>query len=125
MDPTPRDSNVTPLAEGMTVTLPAGKKFPVMAVLVWQLPDHPPPLLTIASASFTLRRNGETVFTAPSYSFVMQSQPGTLVYVMSGIGDHPDQDAELLRTLKAMYAKPSASIQDLRQRLEASLPPSA
>lgn len=123
MDPKSQAGQKSLLPEGVTVTLPAGKRSPVMAVFAWQLPDNPPPLLAIVSATFTLRRNGRAMFTSPDFSFVMQSQPGTLVYVMRGIGENPDQDAALLRVLRAMDAKPSASIQDLRERLEASFPP--
>lgn len=113
----------TPLPAGKSLTLPAGKTVPVGAMLIWNLSDDPPPLVAIISASFTLRHKGQTVLTTPAYVLAANSKPGALDDLMKNVSKRPGEDAELLRVLRAMDAKPSASIQDLLRRLETSLPP--
>lgn len=116
--PVGEDGVISKLPLGAEVKIPEASTTDVWGVLSWRLPDPPPRMMAIVTATFKVRHKGEELLATPPYTFILESQPRVLEAVMSDQPRVPANDAAMLELLRSQKGQPSANVKHLIQRLE-------
>jgi hypothetical protein len=112
--------NAVPLTPGRVIEVERGESAEVWAMLAWQLPDDPPPMLALITATFRLKLGDRIMLEKPPQSFVLESREGVLDTVIEGVSHNLEQSAGVLKEVEGLKGTPSEGVKKLRKALAVS-----